>query len=205
MGRWRAFRAAFGGRFPEIVLSHQVHGNAVRWHRGRTDGWLVLDGFDGHATVELGALLTVTVADCVPVYLASPTTGVVALLHAGWRGTASGVLQRGIRLLCDSAAQASQLVMHCGVGICGLCYEVGDEVRAAVAQTLPAGAPTGPDSSHVDLRNVLARQAHALGVREVSVSSWCSAHDRDRFFSHRASRGEDGRMVAYLGRPYERA
>jgi len=53
----------------------------------------------------------------------------------------------------------------------------------------------------LDLRAVLARQARELGIEDVSVSPWCSAHDRDRFFSHRASGGGDGRMVAYLGRP----
>lgn len=53
----------------------------------------------------------------------------------------------------------------------------------------------------VDLRGVLVEQARALGLLEVSTSQWCSAHDRPRFYSHRASRGSDGRMVAYLGIP----
>jgi copper oxidase (laccase) domain-containing protein len=44
-------------------------------------------------------------------------------------------------------------------------------------------------------------QAEALGLETVTTSSWCSAHDRTDFFSHRASRGADGRMVAYLGVP----
>jgi copper oxidase (laccase) domain-containing protein len=54
---------------------------------------------------------------------------------------------------------------------------------------------------HLDLRATLARQAAAFGLRSISSSPWCSAHDRGRFFSHRASRGADGRMVAYLGVP----
>ena len=60
-----------------------------------------------------------------------------------------------------------------------------------------------PEIGHrtVDLRAILAEQARQLGVGQVSMSAWCSAHDRERFFSHRASGGRDGRMVAYLGRP----
>jgi len=85
--------------------------------------------------------------------------------------------------------------MHCGVGICGACYEVGPEVLPR----FDAGTDAGPQ--RLDLRAVLVAQAHRLGVGEVSVSPWCSAHDHDRFFSHRASGGHDGRMVAYLGRP----
>jgi len=85
--------------------------------------------------------------------------------------------------------------MHCGVGICGRCYEVGSEV---------AGALTGAAASasaQVDLRELLVHQAQELGIGAVTVSPWCTAHDHDRFFSHRASGGGDGRQVAYLGSP----
>ena len=59
----------------------------------------------------------------------------------------------------------------------------------------------GPGPWHLDLRQVLVTQAAALGVRRVTVSTRCSAHERPTFHSHRASRGADGRMVAYLGVP----
>ena len=60
MTRWRALRAAFRPAFPGVVLSHQIHGTAVQWHRAGQDGWLILDGVDGHATRTPGVLLTVT-------------------------------------------------------------------------------------------------------------------------------------------------
>jgi purine-nucleoside/S-methyl-5'-thioadenosine phosphorylase / adenosine deaminase len=200
MGRWRAFRAAFARRFSAVVLSHQVHGRDVRWHAGPLDGWLVLDGLDGHATSEQGVLLTITAADCVPVYLAAPDKGAIALLHAGWRGTAGRVLEHGIQVLKQRAfVRTGDIVMHCGVSICGDCYEVGHEVAEAVHGTLRQHLPPTA-AGHVNLRAILEQQAHELGVRDVTVSAWCSAHDRSRFFSHRASGGRDGRMVAYLGR-----
>jgi len=193
IGRWRAFGAAFANRFPAVVLSHQVHGTAVQWHEPLPEGWLILDGIDGHATNAPGVLLTITVADCIPVYLAVPRKGVLALVHAGWRGTVGGILERAVDLLKSRGfAIASDIVMHCGVGICGECYEVGSEVADQFGR---------PESTHLDLRGILAQQAHGLGVRDVSISPWCSAEERERFFSHRASRGRDGRMVAYLGRP----
>src|SRR2546425_8836512 len=125
MARWRAFRAAMRRSFPAQVLSHQVHGTEVRWHdRTATGGdWLILDGADGHATTVPGLLLTVTVADCIPIYLAVPAKGAIALLHAGWRGTAGGILERGVEILKRQAlASARDIVMHCGAGICGACY-----------------------------------------------------------------------------------
>ncbi len=196
LSRWRAFRAAFQPAFPALVLSHQVHGTGVQWHEALPEGWLVLDGLDGHATVERGTLLTVTVADCIPIYLTVPHKGAIALLHAGWRGVAGDILERGIELLKGRGfAKAREMVMHCGVGICGDCYEVGSEVAGRF------GLPAEAAPVRLDLRAVVVRQARALGVEQVTVSPWCSAHDRSRFFSHRASGGRDGRMAAYLGRP----
>ncbi|HXG44357.1 MAG TPA: polyphenol oxidase family protein [Gemmatimonadales bacterium] len=193
MARWRRFRQAEPG-FGATILGYQVHQTRVLWHPGGS-GWVIVDGVDGHATRTPGLLLTVTVADCIPVYLLAPKIPAIALLHAGWRGTASGILARGLEVLHEGCgAVPSDIVMHCGVGICGECYEVGSEVSSA------CGVPAeGPGPWHLDLREVLASQARALGVPRISVSTWCSAHDRDRFFSHRASRGRDGRMVAYLG------
>ena len=196
MTRWRAFHAAVARSFPALVTGHQVHGTAVRWQEQRADGWLLLDDVDGHATNAEGLLLTVTVADCIPVYLAVPHKGAIALLHAGWRGVAGAVLERGVEVLKRHAfARGDDIVMHCGVGICGACYEVGPEV----AVRFNAGADAG--QQHIDLRAILVHQARHLGISQVSVSSWCSAHHHERFFSHRASAGRDGRMVAYLGRP----
>ncbi len=62
-------------------------------------------------------------------------------------------------------------------------------------------APVGDGPHHLDLRRRLAEEAETLGVREPSISPWCSAHDRSLFFSRRASGGVDGRMVAFLGLP----
>ena len=193
MSCWRAFRKAEAG-FGAVVLGHQVHGARVAWH-DRTDGWVQLEGVDGHATTACGLLLTVTVADCIPVYLVDPRRRAIALLHAGWRGTAAGILSHGLELLAERAGTGpADVVMHAGVGICGPCYEVGSEVMGGVG--LPAD---GPGPWHVDLRDRLAAQARGLGIGEVTRSAWCSAHDRPRFYSHRASGGADGRMVAYLG------
>jgi copper oxidase (laccase) domain-containing protein len=139
-------------------------------------------------------LLTVTIADCVPVYLLVPGRG-VALLHAGWRGTAGGILGRGLeRLLAATGSSSTKVVMHCGIGICGDCYEVGSEVMIGCGVPAPGQGPW-----YLDLRDCLLGQASKLDLGHVTTSAWCSAHDRTNFYSHRASAGTDGRMVAYMG------
>ena len=137
----------------------------------------------------------------MPVYLVGPGAG-VALLHAGWRGTAGGILPAGVeRLLARSLAPLpSDIVMHCGVGICGACYEVGSEVHDGLrragrrSRALASRSPRHLAATAEDLR-LGSRSRFPAGAR---------AHDRQSFYSHRASRGTDGRMVAYLGLPRSR-
>jgi hypothetical protein len=194
--RWRAFQDSFRPRFSTLAFSRQVHGTQVRWYDAPPAGWLMAEGWDGHATRGAGVLLGVSVADCVPVYLADPKTGAFALLHAGWRGTAGGILAEGTKVLAAAAeVPISKLVIHCGISICGACYEVGSEVANALGMGVPDGTKV-----RVDLRGHLAGQARALGIKEISISPLCSAHDAD-LHSHRASGGKAGRMLAYLGRP----
>jgi YfiH family protein len=192
MSRWLAFRRALSG-FHAVALGYQMHGvELMRLDAGR--GWIQVDGIDGWITTAPGVLLTVTVADCVPVYLVVPGRA-VALLHAGWRGTAGRILARGVeRLKAETGGRNSEIVMHCGVAICGACYEVGSEVMQGCGTTAEGDGPW-----HIDLRERLAAEASELGLTSISSSAWCSAHDSTSFYSHRASRGTDGRMVAYIG------
>ena len=191
MSRWLAFRRALPG-FHAVALGNQVHGVEVMSIESG-QGWIQIEGIDGWITTSPGVLLTVTVADCVPVYLVAPGRG-IGLLHAGWRGTAGRILVRGVqRLVAASGCRLADIVMHCGVGICGDCYEVGSEVMQG------CGVPAeGQGPWHVDLREQLIRQAVDLGLAQLTTSSWCSAH-HPAFYSHRASGGTDGRMVAYIG------
>ncbi len=190
--RWLSLKAAVPG-CEGIVVSRQVHGVEVLWHDA-VRGLVILEGVDGHATASPGVLLAVTAADCVPVYILDPSARRVALVHAGWRGTAAGILSRGIGLLKDRGSRVNNLLIHCGIGICGACYEVSSEVFSACGlEPAPGG------NGQLDLRGVLAEQARGEGVENVSTSTWCSAHDSARFFSHRGSAGAEGRMVAYLG------
>jgi polyphenol oxidase len=192
MSRWVAFRRALPG-FHAVALGNQVHGvELMSLDSGR--GWIQVEAIDGWITTAPGILLTVTIADCVPVYLVAPGRA-VALLHAGWRGTAGRIVARGVeRLKAEAGSVVRDIVMHCGVAICGACYEVGSEVM------LGCGVPAdGAGPWHLDLREQLAAEASKLGLTSITTSPMCSAHDRPTFYSHRASGGTDGRMVAYIG------
>jgi hypothetical protein len=190
MGRWDAIRSEAAARsVRRLATAAQVHGAHVIVHRPGWEGWLRGPRADGHAARERGTALAVTIADCVPVFIAHPS-GAIALLHSGWRGTAARIVERGIAALDDMGIPAAELHMHLGPAICGGCYEVSPDVYAQLT-----GERTDRPRT-VDLRALIARHARAAGVRHVSITSSCTRHDHLKFFSHRA--GDTGRQVGVM-------
>ena len=88
--QWEGLLSKIDGA-QRLVSSKQIHGRVVLTHDGDWTGWLRLDGADGHVTMRRGTALAVSVADCVPVFLAHPS-GIVGVLHAGWRGVVAHML-----------------------------------------------------------------------------------------------------------------
>lgn len=187
--RWGALRGLLGGPAARLATSFQVHGNTIIRHRGDWQGFLRGPEADGHLSAERGTAMAVTVADCVPVFLAHPS-GAAAALHSGWRGTAARITEVAIRHFAALGLVASELRLHCGPAICGRCYEVSADVVAQLT-----GRSTERPAT-VDLRAIIADHARALGVREISVSPLCTRCDNGRFFSHRA--GDEGRQLGVV-------
>ncbi len=191
LARWETLRARSG--CPRVVHAHQVHGATVRFHGPGDPGLHLAESCDGHATRAPGVLLAVTTADCVPVSIVDPERRAVALVHAGWRGAAGGILERGVTVLGERIASApAALHVHLGPAICGRCYEVGPEIFDALGLPRPAGP------AKLDLRAALAERAVQAGVRRdrITISEHCTRCG-DGFFSHRAGARE--RQVGFLG------
>lgn len=187
MARWRRLREHTG--MARAVHALQVHGRRVREHDDTSPGLHVLEGFDGHVTDRPGILLTVTVADCVPISLVDPDRRRIALLHGGWRGTAAGIVEAGLTAL---GSDPERLFAHMGPAICGDCYEVGPEVHEALGLVVP------DTNTPVDVRAVQATQLVDAGLApdRVTVSEHCTLCGSG-FFSHRG--GSPGRQVGVLG------
>jgi YfiH family protein len=186
---WHGLLAALGPTVQRLVSSRQVHGDQVHWHEAPPLGWQRIAQGDGHVSGAAGTALAVSVADCIPIFVAHPA-GVVGVLHAGWRGVAAQILGRAVRQLEGQGLAAADLYVHCGPAISGRAYEVGPPVYEAL---------TGWETARprcVDLRALVAEQARSLGVRRLSMSSSCTVEDNARFFSHR--RGDSGRQVAVV-------
>lgn len=202
-----ALRARLGLRSLEHSL--QVHGTNVRVIGASCadpsggDGEDVGEAreADGHASAAAEVGLVALSADCLPVALASGRT--VAMLHAGWRGLAAGVLEEGVAVLRSLARDSEgpregavggdgEIVAAIGPGAGVCCYEVGEEVHAAFG----GGHRVG---SRIDLKALARERLLAAGAREVLDAGTCTICD-ERFFSHRREGARAGRQagVAWL-------
>ncbi len=190
MGRWSLLRQSLETRgIRRLATATQVHGDTILRHDGVWRGWLRGEAADGHWSPARGTGMAVTVADCVPVFLAHPS-GAAAALHSGWRGTAAGVTRKAIGMFADAGCPAAEVVMHCGPAICGACYEVSPDVHWQLT------GRAVEQKTCVDLRALIAGAARAAGVRDISLSAQCTRCDGDRFYSHRA--GDAGRQLGVL-------
>ncbi|MGH7459047.1 MAG: polyphenol oxidase family protein [Longimicrobiaceae bacterium] len=188
LGNWRRLLEHTGAA--GALHSRQQHGVRLRINKPPSlDGLLVVEGYDGHLTGVAGVLLTVSVADCVPVFLAGDQPGAVGVLHVGWRGVAGGMVEVGIRRM------RGPVRLHCGPAICGRCYEVGPEVHRAVHPDRPA--PAGP--LPIDLRAAIHQRALRAGVPagRLTLSGHCTLCGPGGFFSHR--RGDRERQLGVIG------
>jgi YfiH family protein len=193
--------AALGLEPEQVIFALQVHGTRLIEHGesvlGAPIGRLrqtrpAGDGIaeaDGHIVREPGLAPLVFVADCLPVALHGP--GGLAMVHAGWRGLAGGIV-----VAAAEAVEATSAAIGPGIGPC--CYEVGDEVLGAFAD-LGEGIAQG---RMLDLPEVARRQLARAGVENVQSAGLCTSCEDELFFSHRRDHGRTGRQagIAWIER-----
>ncbi|HLA35168.1 MAG TPA: peptidoglycan editing factor PgeF [Rhodocyclaceae bacterium] len=148
-----------------------------------------------------GIVCAVLTADCLPILLCDRAATVVAAIHAGWRGLASGVIESTLAAI---GAPPSHLMAWFGAAISAAHFEVGDEVRAAFVAHDPAAAQAfasgrEPGKWMADLPRLARRRLQALGINPSRIASadFCSVRDHELFYSYRRD-GITGRMASLI-------
>lgn len=183
-----------------VVQVHQVHGCDVAVSEPAS---LNLKDLQADAIVSdySGEVLAVRVADCCPVLLASADGGLVAAVHAGWRGCVAGVVASTVAAMRERTSQ--RLVAAIGPCIGPQHFEVGPEVAEAFYQVFgPAtDVVTGEryNKVKINLQAALRLQLGVLGITDVETVAGCTVSSPDLYFSHRRDAGITGRMVGLIG------
>lgn len=190
-------RAELGA--PCLSFVHQVHGAEVRritgdgGRGGSEPSPRERPRVDGQATDRRDVALCALTADCLPIALAG--AGAVAMLHAGWRGLATGMIASGVAAMRELGASAD-LSAAVGPGAGPCCYEAGEEVHAQFAAITEAHR-----GRRLDLKAIARHQLRAAGVAQVADIGICTiCSDPGLLFSHRRDHGITGRQagVAWL-------
>lgn len=178
-----------------IAGAEQIHGRAIAVvTKGSSSS-----GVDGLATNQRGLVLSILVADCLPVYLWNARCDCVALIHAGWRGISKGIAANGIKCLTNNfGVEPGETEILLGPCICRNCYEVGPDV--AWQFNAACIRKTGVDRYLLDIREVVKKQLIQVGVKADAIRSdiSCTRCRPDLFYSYRQDGTKAGRMVATI-------
>ena len=209
----------YGRDTDTVVHAHLVHGaDVARVTQADNGTWV--EHVDGLITNQPGTVLSMNFGDCTPIFLYDPRRHAIGLGHAGWRGTMVDLPGAMVRAMTEQfGSDPADLVAAVGPCIGPCCYEVGEEVIAAVEAAFAEAdallrppteeatpvARRGQESdgrrSTADHRFFDLPQANHVnlanaGVRNIEMSGFCTACRTDLFFSHRAEKGRTGRFGA---------
>ena len=192
-------RHSSGWPLPDGLTSvRQVHSNHVVVAGHQTG---VLGEGDALISNRPSTLISIRTADCLPILIADMRNRAVAAVHAGWKGTVSGICVTTIQALQrEYGSRAEDLRVAIGPGIGACCFEIGPEV-AVQFKTLFPERDDLVKRTRVDLAEANLRQLLGEGVIEsqVSVAGICTCCTTDLYHSYRRDRDSAGRMISGIG------
>jgi YfiH family protein len=205
----RRFLRAFDGDF-QLATVWQIHGNDVKVIKDFNDAKETNEKFDALVSNLSNLLVGVKTADCVPVLIGDTATKSFAAVHAGWRGTVQSIVPKAIAEMKENfGAKAEDLIIAIGAAALACCYEIGQDVIDAFAQSFPNSRnlfmPTHEGHALVDLHQANKEQILSVGVKpeNIFIAPLCTIERTDLFFSYRVEKksyGKTGRLLSVIGR-----
>ncbi len=189
-----------------FIVANQTHGKSVKViDTLKTKGWdslnNAIENCDALICNKKGVILTILTADCVPILLYDSVKGVVAAIHAGWKGTKENIVQETIvKMEEEFGTNSKDIVAGIAPSIGSCCYEVGKEVAKNFFNT-PKAYSKKEDKYMLNLPYINQQQLLNCGVKEknIEMSGICTACNVDRFFSYRKENGCSGRFMSIIG------
>ena len=197
-------KLAVGIHDGKVITMKQVHGD----HIAEVQETNIKEAgeADGMVTAKTNGFLAVLTADCVPILFVAPKKRVVAVVHAGWRGTLTGIAEKLVRQLKEQhGVPADEIEAALGPAIGGCCYEIGSDVAEPMVKhwgdLAEASLERRSSKTYLDLRKlnrsilenagVMSSQIHQLGP--------CTCCAKEDYFSYRRERSETGRQMSFIG------
>ena len=179
----------------KIVSPQQVHSSEVKV----VDVPGKIPFTDAIISTSKSVVLSIQVADCIPLYLADPDNNVIGIVHAGWRGIEKGIVANSINKMITLGADNNRIIAYIGPSIQKCCFEIGPEV----AKKFPINFQINSsyDRSFLDLqkltKNILIN--NSISYNNIISSNECTKCNSDKYFSYRNTGLKSGRMIGIIG------
>lgn len=207
---YRLFTEAIGVDMNNVVIGNLNHGNNVRVVTKEDAGKGLLRPFsyvdvDALVTNEPNLVLTITCADCVPVFLYDPVKKAVGIAHSGWKGTALEIAGKTVeKMVSEYGCDPKDIIAGIGpcIGMC--CYEVSQDVYEEFLEfdyLDDAWYFEKEDGKYdLDLSRIIFGTLAYAGIlpEHISISGLCTCCNNDILFSHRAQKGKRGTMAGMI-------
>lgn len=186
--------ASLGLRDDMVARGRQIHSSMVHIV---SKGGIHVDG-DGFVTAQRRVAVSVLVADCAAILLADKRAGVVAALHAGWRGTVGGIVEKGIDAMISLGAKPENIEAYVSPCIEKSHFELGEEVASQFPDRF-VDRKSYP-KPHADIKGWLVEQLIESGLlnEHIEMSFSCTYGEVENFYSYRRQGSKSGRMMALI-------
>ena len=178
----------------KIISPQQTHSDNIEI----VDECLEYPDTDGLIVTQKNIPIALRFADCTPIIFYDTENKIGAISHAGWRGTAQKIGPKTIekmRLKFDTKSENVIAIIGPAIGLC--CYEVSDEVRGKLLETV-TDTTNLTNGKNVDLKQINKRLLEEFGVTKIDVCPYCTSCDNDLFYSYRKENGTQERHYAML-------
>lgn len=205
---YKRFAASIEVPVEKMVLSSQYHHNHILDVTPVHYGMGIFKerdyhDVDGLTTEEIGLPLVTFYADCVPIYFYDVKRHVVAMTHAGWRGTASGIVGDLIKKWIGEGSEKKDIKAAIGPAVCFDCYEVSKDVIDAMTYAFSSKHYKyypEKDKYHIDLkgmnRDILIE--NGIDPDHIEVTDYCTKCHPELFFSHRRHGNDRGTQIGVM-------
>jgi len=164
------------------------------------NGWVELPlEADGFITTKRNILLNIMTADCLAILASDEENGVIGAAHAGWRGTKLKISKKLILNMLNKSAKLENIKCAISPGICGKCYEVGQDVIDNFNRYTDAIVKKDNGKFLFDNLKVNITQLQELGINlnNIETTNYCTYCNNDKFFSYRGG-DKKGRFVSFI-------
>jgi YfiH family protein len=174
-----------------VVSAGIVHGNNVVVVSNDDKGKVIV-GADGLITSSKNIYLSITSADCLPIFLFEPEKKIIGMIHAGWRSLEKGIASNAVEKIIKLGGRPENILVGIGPAICQEHYEIDPDVAEKFAKYSDA-LDKNREKIYLDIKKIAQLQLLELGLQKknIEISPECTFELPEKYFSARRDKPEE--------------